>query len=172
MNRIELKEISERYALFIQKHVSHPGVAATCNIPFPYPEDGVTKWIGKATDDIRAGRRSTFMILHNGQPVGVIDLKKGDRRTRTAELAYWLAVDYWSRGIMTETTRQAVHLAFSELNLRLLRSRVLASNPASSRVLAKNGFEKCGDAIDESNTRFRGQCWYHYRLLRSDWKKA
>ncbi len=171
MPHVKLGKINDTYDSFIQEHVAHPKIAATCNIPFPYPENGAIKWIGKAEHEIRTGHRSTFMIFYNNPPVGVIDLKEIDRSTRSAELGYWPAVEYWNKGIMTEATRQVVYHAFSELKLRSLKSRVLVTNPASYRVLEKNGFVKYSEEIDQSEARFKGHCWNHYCLTRNQWKK-
>ena len=54
------------------------------------------------------------------------------------EVSYWLGRDHWGHGIGTA----AVGLALGQIQDRPLQARVLANNPASIRVLQKNGFQE------------------------------
>lgn len=50
----------------------------------------------------------------DGRAVGSISLCRGsDVYQKTAELGYWLAEDYWGRGIMTQAVRQLCREGFS-----------------------------------------------------------
>jgi len=65
------------------------------------------------------------------------------------ELGYWIGKEYWGQGIAT----QAVADFIVWLNIRPLHARAAKDNFASLRVLAKNGFEVCGEGSDFANAR-------------------
>lgn len=72
---------------------------------------------------------------------GGIGLLPGeDVHTGTAEIGYWLGEPFWGRGLMTGAVGAFAGHAFETFRLRRLYARVLEWNPASMRVLEKNGF--------------------------------
>ena len=58
-----------------------------------------------------------------------------------AEIGYWLAEEYWNRGIATEALVALTEWGFRELELRRIWAGVFARNTASVRVLEKAEFE-------------------------------
>lgn len=133
----------------------------TLNIPFPYTEKDADFWIQKrlATTQIR-GIEATFAIRDGaGKLIGSVgadnielarrgqNLQSGalapivTYRSHRAEIGYWLAREFWGRGIMTETLRGFIKYAFAEFELVRLTAHVFEGNLASSRVLEKNGFQ-------------------------------
>lgn len=61
-----------------------------------------------------------------------------------AELAYWLAPEYWRLGYATEAGRAVLSLART-LGHRWITAIHFADNAASSRVLSKLGFNATGE---------------------------
>jgi ribosomal-protein-alanine N-acetyltransferase len=86
-------------------------------------------------------------------------------RESTAELDYWVAVPFWNRGICTSAAAQAIKFAFDELRLHTLRSGCLKRNPASGRVLEKNGFHMIGELVIPEG-KFKGERFLRYELLK------
>lgn len=173
MNRdVTIRAITRGDASVLQQYASDERVASTCNVPYPYPEDGAVRWIETAIRGWDSGTRHTFTIVNNGEFVGVVRLVRGDAVTGTAELDYFVAVPFWNRGIATEAARQAVEYAFRELGLSTLTSRCLVRNPASARVLEKNGFRGT-EIVTESNpdSRFHCEPWQVFCLTRSEWER-
>ncbi|KQM11036.1 hypothetical protein AOA80_10850, partial [Methanomassiliicoccales archaeon RumEn M1] len=86
--------------------------------------------------------RQMFRTIERRARVGSIALSRGgDVYARTAELGYWLAEEYWGRGIMTQAVRQICEEGFARWD-SLLRVYAVAyaHNAASCRVLEKAGF--------------------------------
>jgi RimJ/RimL family protein N-acetyltransferase len=107
--------------------------------PFPYTEQHAQNFIAHAvstqTEIIRA-------IDVNGKAVGAIGLHlKNDVQRLNGEIGYWIGVGLHGKGIATQAVAQMVGLAFAEYNLLRVYAEVFSNNPASTRVLEKNGFE-------------------------------
>lgn len=80
-------------------------------------------------------------IAVDDHAVGSIALCRGsDVYQKTAELGYWLAEDFWGRGIMTQTVRQICREGFSRWDIQRIYAEPFAHNIASRRVLEKAGF--------------------------------
>ena len=171
-NEITIRRITVADAPAIQKYVSDDKVADTCNVPHPYPEEGAITWVRKATEEGKRGLRYPFAIQYAGNFAGVVDLELVGRPEGTAELGYWVPAHLWNRGIATEACRQAIAFGFGETGLSCLTSACLVRNPASGRVLEKNGFQQT-DVVTETNaeSRFNGQRWQVFRLTRSEWEE-
>jgi len=72
---------------------------------------------------------------------GGIGIRLGqDVHRHTASLGYWLAEEFWGRGIMTEAVAAFIDFCFENFPLRRIYAEVFANNPASARVLEKAGF--------------------------------
>ncbi|MCL4346203.1 MAG: GNAT family N-acetyltransferase [Candidatus Thermoplasmatota archaeon] len=91
------------------------------------------------------GKSVNLAIKYNEtmETVGIIGINDIDN-DRRAHIGYYLRKDYWGKGIMTEATALMVDYAFRIMNLRKLFTNVYSMNPASSKVLEKNGFHKIG----------------------------
>jgi RimJ/RimL family protein N-acetyltransferase len=86
-----------------------------------------------------------FAIEVDGEAAGGIGAQPGqDERRHGARLGYWLGHALWGRGLMTRAVALYVPWLMRELALYRLEATVLDSNPASARVLRKNGFEEEG----------------------------
>lgn len=167
-----IRPIKESDAPLIQKYVSDARVASTCNVPYPYSQGYAIEWIRKVISARRSRQRYTFTILWDDQLVGVVDLKEVHADQGTADLGYWIAVPFWNKGIATEAARQGVCFAFGELGLSSLSSRCLVRNPASARVLEKNGFSQVDEITDTNpESRFKGERWRVFQLTKSKWQR-
>ena len=73
-------------------------------------------------------------------------------------LAFYLARDYWGRGIATEAGQAFIRHGFNSLGLRRIHAGMNAENKASIRVIEKLGFTyvRCGG---DGGTR-----WHDYEL--------
>ena len=98
-------------------------------------------------DKTRAtGRLSNFAIRDkNLNLIGGIGfhLKYGIKSYKD-EIGYWLAKDFWNKGIMTGVVKKLCEIGFIENKLIRIEAVVFENNLASARVLEKNGFIKEG----------------------------
>ena len=78
----------------------------------------------------------------DGRAAGSIALCRGsDVYQKTAELGYWLAEDFWGKGIMTRAVRQICEEGFTRWDgLVRIYAEPFAHNAGSRRVLEKAGF--------------------------------
>jgi len=92
-------------------------------------------------------QEATWAILwrETGRLIGIMGLAPAPD-ARSAELGYYIARDYWGRGVATEAGRAITGLGFESFGYGKLTSGYHADNPASGRVLAKLGFTRVGTA--------------------------
>jgi RimJ/RimL family protein N-acetyltransferase len=116
------------------------------NIPYPYTSAIARAWLKKQTRRRLAGQNEPghyFVIEKDGRAIGLVSLS-GIKEKHEATFGYWLAPEYWGRGLMTKAVRLVADFGFKRLKLRRIQAYVFKSNPASVKVLEKNNFKKEG----------------------------
>ncbi|CAM9769156.1 unnamed protein product [Scytosiphon promiscuus] len=68
-------------------------------------------------------------------------------------LGYWIGRDYWGKGFATEAVGGFVHHIEQTRGVRRIEASVYHWNPASAKVLEKNGF-RCEARVKASSIRF------------------
>ena len=110
-------------------------------IPYPYTEHDAQGYI---TTMLSVDENDTFAfaVLCDGKVVGSIGaFRQGNIHSRTAELGYYLAEDYWGKGIMTEAVRQLYAHLFAVTDILRIYAEPFSYNSGSCRVLEKAGFQ-------------------------------
>ena len=83
-----------------------------------------------------------FAITVNGKVIGSIGaFRQGNIHRKTAELGYYIAEEYWGKGIMTEAVKQLCDYVFSNTDIIRIYAEPFAYNIGSCRVLEKAGFQ-------------------------------
>jgi len=59
-------------------------------------------------------------------------------------IGYFLAEDYWGKGIASEAVKVLINFLFEEVNINRIQAEVMPLNETSKKVLLKNGFLKEG----------------------------
>ena len=115
------------------------GVRMTASIPNPCTEEAAREWIVQNTCP---RTEHVFAVTHaqSGEFMGAIGF--GDS-PGNGELGYWIGKPFREKGYATEAIRRIVTHA-SHLGIRRLFAETFLTNPASSRVLIKNGFRLAG----------------------------
>ncbi len=141
------------------KFANNKKIADKLTDAFPHPykrEDGIAYITNFGSDK----PQKVFAIEVNGIACGSIGVfPQTDVHRKNAEMGYWLAEEYWGRGIMTEAVKRTIEYGFSAFDINRIFARPYASNLASQRVLEKAGmklearFEKSlfknGQFVDE-----------------------
>jgi len=113
----------------------------TQNIPYPYTAADARQWVSRnlKLDRDKTSNEKNFVVDIEGRVAGSVGLSGicGHR----AELGYWLGVEYWGQGIVTEAVKMVTRYAFKELGLRRVYAHVVPANKASARVLEKAGYK-------------------------------
>lgn len=87
--------------------------------------------------------RLHVLVAEDGEIIGRVNLMRIENGS--AELGYRIAGKAAGHGVATAAVRQVCELAATEYGLTRLRARVTRDNPASHKVLARNGFVAVGE---------------------------
>lgn len=110
-------------------------------LPYPYTEQDGKEFISAM---LAANENDTFAfaITVNGKVIGSIGaFRQGNIHRQTAELGYYIAEEYWGKGIMTEAVKQLCAYVFSNTDIIRIYAEPFAYNIGSCRVLEKAGFQ-------------------------------
>ncbi|MEW6264332.1 MAG: GNAT family N-acetyltransferase [Thermodesulfobacteriota bacterium] len=157
----------------LYRHVQDEAIARwTLRIPHPYPRDGARKFIRQSMYNRRRSRTQDFGIVpaSTGKVIGAVSLMNINLTDKSAELGYWLGVEYWGRGLATEAVDLILGLGFREMNLNRIEADVFMENAASQRVLEKAGFAREGVS---RQSRYKHGCWHdmwRYGILRPEFE--
>lgn len=114
------------------------------NFPFPYDLAAAEKNIEFCST--KAGEDTwQFAVFLDEELVGGCGCIRGtDVQAHTAIVGYWFGAKYWGRGLASETLEELVRYMTDHTDIEQLSATVYGWNPASRRVLEKNGFENEG----------------------------
>jgi RimJ/RimL family protein N-acetyltransferase len=117
----------------------------TLTIPYPYKKKDAREWIESLEKHYQSDYpdKVNLGIELEGKIIGVISLNSIEKNHK-AEIGYWLSENYWGKGIMSEAVSTMIEFGFSKLKLKRIYAKTFTFNPASGKVLEKNGFEKEG----------------------------
>ncbi|MCJ1438698.1 hypothetical protein MMC27_008088 [Xylographa pallens] len=134
---------------------------ARCTEPTNWPY--VLTYDADGTEHQGARLSASYALVHTSAhghdlAVGSIALvMRSDVARRTAELGYWLAEEWWGKGVMSEAVAAFCAWVWEAFpGLVRIYSEVYEWNAKSGRVLEKAGFRFEG--------RARGACWKDGRV--------
>lgn len=124
-------------------------------LPYPYTEKDAAEYIGFILS-LNPNDAFVFAIDVDGKAVGNIGaFRQSNIHCRTAELGYYLAEEYHSKGIMTSAVKQLCEKLFSETDIIRIYAEPFCTNTGSRRVLEKSGFQLEG--IKKNNAFKNGE---------------
>ncbi|MFS1703975.1 GNAT family N-acetyltransferase [Alteromonas sp. AMM-1] len=106
-------------------------------IPTPYTREDALWWIeeGSKEELIKA-------ITVNDRLVGCVGVHQGSfEYSRSGEIGYWLASDYWRQGISLAAILQLTEQVFANTEIVRIFGCVFSANEASKRLMLKAGFQ-------------------------------
>ncbi|MDE6318426.1 MAG: GNAT family N-acetyltransferase [Lachnospiraceae bacterium] len=110
-------------------------------LPYPYTVQDGTDYISAM---LSADENETFAfaVTADGKVIGSIGVfRQGNIHRQTAELGYYIAEEYWGKGVMTEAVKQICEYVFDKSEIIRIYAEPFAHNVASCRVLEKAGFQ-------------------------------
>ena len=110
-------------------------------LPYPYTEQDGADYISAM---LSADENETFAfaITVDSKVIGSIGVfRQGNIHRQTAELGYYIAEEYWGKGLMTEAVKQICTYIFEKSDIIRIYAEPFAHNIASCRVLEKAGFK-------------------------------
>ena len=156
-------------ALALVKHANNSRVASNLRdgFPYPYTPSDARNWL----KNVEENRKDVILAIEvNGEACGGIGLHGfKDVYRYNSEIGYWLSEAYWGRGIMTEAVAAMVQHAFTKTIWLRVFAAIFENNPASMRVLEKNGFRR--EAIHRKAVMKGGTLMdeHLYALLKDHW---
>ena len=110
-------------------------------LPYPYTEQDGKEFIS-AMLSADESETFAFAITVDNMVIGSIGIfRQGNIHRQTAELGYYIAEEYWGKGIMTEAVKQICAYVFAKSDIIRIYAEPFAYNIASCRVLEKVGFQ-------------------------------
>lgn len=110
-------------------------------LPYPYTVQDGRNYIS----DILASDENevfAFAVTADEKVIGSISaFRQANIHNKTAELGYYIAEEYWGKGIMTEAVKQLCEYIFTHSDIIRIYAEPFAHNIASCRVLEKSGFQ-------------------------------
>lgn len=110
-------------------------------LPYPYTEKDAKEYI-MAMLESSADKTFAFAITADDKAIGSIGVFRCENiHARTAEMGYYIAEEYWGRGIGTTAVKMVCKYIFEKTDIIRIFAEPFAYNIASCRVLEKSGFE-------------------------------
>lgn len=110
-------------------------------LPYPYTEQDGAEYI-QAMLSADENKTFAFAVTADDKAIGSISVFRQENiHRRTAELGYYIAEEYWGKGIMTEAIKQICEYVFQNSDIIRIFAEPFADNKASCRVLEKAGFQ-------------------------------
>ncbi len=157
--KFKLRKWNEADLNSLVKYANNKSIAQwlTNAFPHPYTEEDGKAYLSMLADD---NPTKVFAIEINGEAAGSIGIfPQSDIHEKSAEMGYWLAEEYWGKGIIPKAIQEIVDYGFQTFDIVRIFARPFSTNLKSQRVLEKAGFTleaklkkalfKNGELIDE-----------------------
>lgn len=126
----------------LARAVSNPKILQNLRdgLPYPYTEQDGREFIS-AMLAAEGNDTFAFAVTVDGKVAGSIGaFRQTNIHSRTAEMGYYLAEEYWGQGIMTQAVKELCDHIFSRTDILRIYAEPFVDNTASRRVLEKAGF--------------------------------
>ncbi|MFH1521542.1 MAG: GNAT family N-acetyltransferase [archaeon] len=146
--KIRLRKLGARDLFSFIKTIKNPEVGdrLTYNVP---------GYLLKGLKEIFQKKNAyKFAILINDKFAGGIVLENIDDKTMSAEVGFYLAREYWGKGIATIATEKILKFGFDNLKLKMIWAEHDINNPASGKVLKRARFRKMKRKKNEKYIRW------------------
>jgi [ribosomal protein S5]-alanine N-acetyltransferase len=171
--RLILRPFTLQDAPVVHELVSAREIAdTTLAIPHPYEQGMAEAWIGSHQKGYDEGNSVHFAITvrESSQLVGSIGLQIHPIHSY-AEMGYWVGVPYWGNGYCTEAVGAVIKYGFEDKGLNRIYAVHFKRNPASGRVMQKNGmvYEGC---LHQHVRKWDGyEDLMQYGILQTEWRE-
>lgn len=144
----------------------------TLNIPHPYTTADAHRWVQLTQENYAQRTGYAFAIERKATSefIGGIGLTL-DLRCARAEAGYWLGQPYWGQGLASEALAAVLRFGFETLSLNKIYATHIPENPASGRVMLKNGMVKEGELVQHTRRDGRYHDLWQYRLTRAEYEQ-
>ncbi|MCB7153127.1 GNAT family N-acetyltransferase [Bacillus stercoris] len=142
LSKIEEIHVQDVFSIYDNEQVfDYCGIIPKHNIKT------VHNMIGHFDRDYNKKSRIKWGIFPNSQDntlVGIIEAMDFNQKVNMVSIGYFLAENYWGKGIATESVSIVIEFLFHKVNVNRIQAEVMPENSASKNVLPKNKFIKEG----------------------------
>jgi RimJ/RimL family protein N-acetyltransferase len=156
---------------FVRYLADHEVTKMTSRIPHPYPPEEAERFIFETRRNNIDGQSMGLVITPNAKPdhvIGAISLVSTEVEDELV-IGYWLGVPFWGRGYASEAVRGMVDIGFGMSRANRIIASVRTINPASRRVLERNGFAYTHDSEPFMPARGASFTVHWFKLNRAEW---
>ena len=123
----------------------------TYAIPKNYSRVQAEKWFKLLNIAFRNGLSYEFGIFDKtfNNYIGNCGIINVNKKLFSGAISYFIDPNFWNNGYASEATKKMLDFAFYELFLMRVSGSCMSTNPASRRVMEKNGFKYEGTARAE-----------------------
>ena len=143
-DRLLLRKLTVADLPTLIQNVNNPDIARQIlNIPYPYGEADAVARLHLVNQGFENRQRYVFAITVQGENevIGEIGLNINKEHNH-AEFGYWITESHWGKGIASEATAAILKFGFEQLKIHKIFATHFEDNPASGRVMQKNGMIK------------------------------
>lgn len=171
--RLKLEEVRTSDIPAIIQYAGAEEIArTTLSMPHPYAEKDAIYWIHKARTGFHSGEHFIFGIrlADTDEFMGGIGLVV-NKRFNKAEIGYWIGIPFWNQGYTTEATAAILKFGFEELGLNKIYAQFLKENPASGKIMIKNGMIQEAELVDHIRKNGEYKTSLQYRLTKAEYEQ-
>jgi len=159
--KVALRNLTQNDVQMIFNAANNEHVAKGAGLPWPFTIDHAKEFVEKAHFFMLRKRNFTFGIELQKRLVGTISLLDVSRQKNDAAIGFWIAAEYWGKGLMKESVKLLLDFGFKKLHLEKVYAEVPLDNRKTSQVLEIYGFRR----IATKRTGFIfGKRYDHYEL--------
>lgn len=169
-DRLQLRKPAAKDLPDIIEYAGNPKIAEmTLNIPHPYREKDAIFFLNKVNQGFEDESEYIFAIClqPDDKLVGVSGLNINHRFDR-AMLGYWIGEPFWNNGYATEAIGAVLKFGFGEIGLNKISATHFPENPASGKVMSKNGMKKEARLTEHVQKQGAYKDVVQYRLTRTE----
>ena len=112
-----------------------------------------------------------IVLKETGTVIGTIGFMSFSDEHDTAEIGYSMGRKYWNKGLMTEAVGAMIAFGFDRLGLNRIEAMHEPENPASGRVMEKNGMRREGILRQKLCNKGKYVDTVMYAILRQDYEQ-
>ncbi|MCZ7603411.1 MAG: GNAT family N-acetyltransferase [Melioribacteraceae bacterium] len=171
--RITLRAFTLDDAKKVQKLAGDKKIAeTTLYIPHPYPDGAAEEWIITHQKECEENKSIIWAITKNdnNELVGAIGFTLQPKFNK-AEFGLWIGVPFWNKGYASEALSVILKYGFEELKLNKIFAHHFITNPASGKVMLKNGMKLEGHLREDVVKDGKYIDVKFYSILQREYKK-
>jgi ribosomal-protein-alanine N-acetyltransferase len=141
--------------------------------PPPTTFEGFERFIEWSQEQRTTGHGACFAVLakNRGTTIGLIQVRRADAASATAEWGFAIASFFWGTGIFPDAARLVIDFAFDAMGIERLEARAALSNGRGNGALRKIGAVREG--VSTGSLQLNGETLDEalWVITRDDWRR-